>query len=79
MSSHASETVHSCPELTQRRDLENKAAALEQKSQTSVVPDFPDGGTKAWMVVFGCWCTSFASFGIVNSFGYAQNLRFTLQ
>ncbi|KAH8692312.1 major facilitator superfamily domain-containing protein [Talaromyces proteolyticus] len=33
------------------------------------VPNFPDGGTKAWLVVLGAWCTSFASFGIVNSFG----------
>lgn len=32
-------------------------------------PQFPDGGAKAWLVVLGCWCTSFASFGIVNSFG----------
>ncbi|KAK0701979.1 major facilitator superfamily domain-containing protein, partial [Lasiosphaeria miniovina] len=31
--------------------------------------EFPEGGTRAWLVVFGCWCTSFASFGIVNSFG----------
>ncbi|UKZ60910.1 uncharacterized protein TrAtP1_002180 [Trichoderma atroviride] len=27
------------------------------------------GGLKAWLVVLGCWCTSFASFGYVNSFG----------
>lgn len=76
MSTQASETIHGPPEPTRRLDLENKAASLEQKPQPSAMPDFPDGGTKAWMVVFGCWCTSFASFGIVNSFGYAQNLRF---
>ncbi|THZ53733.1 MFS general substrate transporter [Aureobasidium pullulans] len=44
----------------------------------SVMPLFPEGGSKAWLVVLGCWCTSFASFGIVNSFGvyetyYLQN------
>ncbi|THW10769.1 MFS general substrate transporter [Aureobasidium pullulans] len=44
----------------------------------SVVPLFPEGGSKAWLVVLGCWGTSFASFGIVNSFGvyetyYLQN------
>lgn len=33
------------------------------------MPHFPEGGTKAWLVVLGCWCTSFASFGYVNSFG----------
>lgn len=79
MSAQTSDITHSDPELTQRLDLGNKAASLEQKPQTPAMPDFPDGGTKAWMVVFGCWCTSFASFGIVNSFGYAEYLRFMLQ
>ncbi|CAD0048075.1 unnamed protein product [Aureobasidium pullulans] len=32
-----------------------------------VMPLFPEGGTKAWLVVLGCWCTSFASFGIDRS------------
>lgn len=27
----------------------------------------PDGGTAAWLVVLGCWCTSFCSFGWLNS------------
>ncbi|QIX01355.1 hypothetical protein AMS68_006872 [Peltaster fructicola] len=35
----------------------------------STMPTFSEGGSKAWLVVLGCWCTSFASFGIVNSFG----------
>ncbi|KAG6365562.1 hypothetical protein INS49_007173 [Diaporthe citri] len=69
MSTQASETIQSSPELTGRLDMENRKAGSEQIPQTSAMPDFPDGGTKAWMVVFGCWCTSFASFGIVNSFG----------
>ncbi|KAI0121757.1 major facilitator superfamily domain-containing protein [Xylariales sp. AK1849] len=30
---------------------------------------FAEGGTKAWLVVVGCWCTSFATFGYMNSFG----------
>ncbi|KAH8655726.1 major facilitator superfamily domain-containing protein [Xylariales sp. PMI_506] len=30
---------------------------------------YPEGGSRAWLVVLGCWCTSFASFGYVNSFG----------
>lgn len=29
--------------------------------------DAPDGGTAAWIVVFGAWCTSFCSFGWLNS------------
>lgn len=29
--------------------------------------DAPDGGTTAWLVVLGAWCTSFCSFGWLNS------------
>lgn len=42
--------------------------AIQPKPQPAM-PVFAEGGTKAWLVVLGCWCTSFASFGIVNSFG----------
>lgn len=31
------------------------------------VGDCPNGGTTAWLVVLGAWCTSFCSFGWVNS------------
>ena len=27
----------------------------------------PDGGLVAWLVVLGAWCTSFCSFGWINS------------
>lgn len=27
----------------------------------------PDGGMRAWLVVLGAWCTSFCSFGWINS------------
>ncbi|RFU36298.1 hypothetical protein B7463_g93, partial [Scytalidium lignicola] len=33
----------------------------------------PDGGLEAWMVVFGAWCTSFCSFGWINSIGVFQD------
>jgi hypothetical protein len=29
----------------------------------------PDGGAAAWLVVLGAWCTSFCSFGWINSQG----------
>ncbi len=29
--------------------------------------DAPDGGLDAWLVVLGAWCTSFCSFGWINS------------
>ncbi|KAF6808099.1 putative monocarboxylate transporter [Colletotrichum musicola] len=34
--------------------------------------DAPDGGVQAWLVVLGAWCTSFCSFGWVNSVGAFQ-------
>ncbi|KXH26798.1 major facilitator superfamily transporter [Colletotrichum salicis] len=34
--------------------------------------DAPDGGVTAWLVVLGAWCTSFCSFGWVNSVGAFQ-------
>lgn len=27
----------------------------------------PDGGTRAWLVIVGIWCTAFCSFGWLNS------------
>ena len=35
--------------------------------------DFPEGGLRAWLVVFGSWCTMFMVFGIVNSTGAFQD------
>ncbi|RDB23012.1 Riboflavin transporter MCH5 [Hypsizygus marmoreus] len=42
-------------------------------------PNFPDGGWRAWLVVFGAMCNTFSTFGYVNSWGtfqayYQQNL-----
>ena len=34
--------------------------------------DFPDGGTEAWLVVFGGWCALFCTFGLVNCVGVFQ-------
>ncbi len=34
--------------------------------------DFPEGGLRAWLVVFGSFCTMFMVFGIVNSTGAFQ-------
>lgn len=36
------------------------------------VNDAPDGGTWAWLCVLGAWCTSFCSFGWLNSIGAFQ-------
>lgn len=35
--------------------------------------DIPDGGLDAWLVILGNWCTSFVTFGWINS---ARNPRY---
>lgn len=32
----------------------------------------PDGGLVAWLVILGCWCASFCTFGWLNSVGVFQ-------
>lgn len=44
-------------------DPPNEQLAVSEKE----VPPPPDGGLEAWLVVVGAWCTSFCSFGWVNS------------
>ena len=53
-------------------DKESGNVVVDKPQQA--VPQFPEGGIKAWLVVAGCWCTSFASFGFVNSFGYVNTV-----
>ncbi|ROT35098.1 MFS general substrate transporter [Sodiomyces alkalinus F11] len=45
---------------------------------TSEDPDvFPDGGIKAWTVVFGAWCAIFCTFGVGHSIGVFQKYYVT--
>ncbi|TFK63766.1 MFS general substrate transporter [Pluteus cervinus] len=34
--------------------------------------DYPDGGFRAWLIVFGAMCNTFSTFGYVNSWGIFQ-------
>jgi hypothetical protein len=48
----------------------------EAPSNTSAWGDAaPDGGAAAWLCVLGAWCTSFCSFGWINS--ESSSCRFT--
>ena len=40
---------------------------------------FPDGGAKAWSVLFGAWCCLFVSFGWINCIGVFQDYYQTHQ
>ncbi|TVY12760.1 Riboflavin transporter MCH5 [Lachnellula arida] len=45
--------------------------SLASKHQNNEV-GFPEGGRKAWLVVFGSWCALFSSLGIMNTMGAFQ-------
>lgn len=64
------------------RETENAGYQTGESNSPSALPDSdaekastpafpggssPDGGTAAWLVVLGGWCTSFCSFGWLNS------------
>lgn len=69
-SEEASKDLRPASNLSHDCDMEDNRVFEEEKTPApAVMPVFLEGGTKAWLVVLGCWCTSFASFGIVNSFG----------
>ncbi|CAG9987522.1 unnamed protein product [Clonostachys byssicola] len=51
-----------------RTEVENTKA----ESSPKLTDEAPDGGTAAWLVVLGAWCTSFCSFGWLNSVGIFQ-------
>ena len=78
-SSSAADTTHaSGAELDLESKSDNVPADKAPDDATDRKPQrlahrFPEGGLKAWLVVLGCWCTSFASFGYVNSFGSVQD------
>src|SRR5687767_11133098 len=57
------------------QDLEKSTrqsnAATQEKDATAPTPppigsDAPDGGFRAWLVVFGAWCSSFCTWGWIN-------------
>ncbi|CAM1508849.1 Fc.00g025880.m01.CDS01 [Cosmosporella sp. VM-42] len=54
------------PSIGEKADLEEGAPPPFPGS------DAPDGGLVAWLVVLGAWCTSFCSFGWINSVGAFQ-------
>ncbi|KAF8214625.1 MFS general substrate transporter [Mycena galopus ATCC 62051] len=50
-----------------------------EKAEVAVVPagslgadDYPDGGIRAWVVVFGAFCACFSSWGYLNSWAVFQ-------
>lgn len=61
--------------------LESTPVAKEEHSNLPKQPEptgsahnAPDGGRTAWLVILGNWCTSFCSFGWVNSMSVVREL-----
>lgn len=57
-------------------DLESRLPSLQASSDSNLAPDsnnedenFPDGGLRAWSVIFGAWCAFFCVMGIFNCAG----------
>lgn len=67
------------PEPSRPSDLEGhlEPSTVEQHVPTAQEIDvnadgFPEGGSKAWTVLFGTWCVLFCTFGLGNSIGVFQ-------
>ncbi|EJD49716.1 MFS general substrate transporter [Auricularia subglabra TFB-10046 SS5] len=61
-------------ELDEKRDETTNVGSLEEAKPIPGVDDHPDGGLRAWMVVFGAGCVTCATFGFTNSWGVFQSL-----
>lgn len=48
-------------------DIEN-----HNDNESNEEDGFPEGGWKAWGVVFGAWCAMTSSFGVINAAGFIQ-------
>ncbi|KPM46531.1 hypothetical protein AK830_g116 [Neonectria ditissima] len=67
------ELMQSKTEIAQDQDGSSSALSKLHSHDAEKTPqrapwgsDAPDGGTTAWLVVLGAWCTSFCSFGWLN-------------
>ncbi|KAF8146854.1 MFS general substrate transporter [Mycena galopus ATCC 62051] len=74
------EPVESDPTLTASQESTLEQAEKEHDiSTTAEKPldiwseEYPDGGARAWLVVFGGACTTFSTFGYVNAWGIFQS------
>lgn len=58
-------------------DQEDRLAQEEKERSSPTIEDtsssdddyYPEGGWKAWSVVFGAWCAMIPSMGLLNSLG----------
>ena len=58
---------------TEVRESNEQKAGIPSSLQLSTSPEectgYPEGGWKAWSVVFGAWCAMIPSMGLLNTLG----------
>lgn len=52
-------------------EIMDNSSTLDVHSPEADKSDFPEGG-KGWLVIAGCMCLSFSTFGMINSYGMFQ-------
>lgn len=60
-------------------DVDTGALSSDSTTHSELEIKYPEGGLRAWLVVFGSWCALFASLGIMNSLGTYQTYVSTHQ
>ncbi|KAJ3569824.1 hypothetical protein NP233_g4800 [Leucocoprinus birnbaumii] len=68
MSRHDQNTLHD----EKHEKLHEPLTPPEPEAQVKL-PDFPEGGTRGWLVVLGGCIMTFCTFGVVQSFGVYQD------
>ncbi|KAK9380321.1 major facilitator superfamily [Kockiozyma suomiensis] len=58
------------PNLATVAPMANNSSELGTEKTIS---EFPEGGSRAWLVVLGAWCVSFSTFGYMNAYGVYQD------
>ena len=57
---------------TEDSDVEGQAGPSTTSNPWGDPSSFPDGGLEAWLVVLGCFCSLFVSFGWIGCIGVFQ-------
>ncbi|KAF9532831.1 MFS general substrate transporter [Crepidotus variabilis] len=52
---------------------DSRISCTKDEYESPQEEDYPDGGLRAWLVVAGAMCNSFATFGYANSWGVFQS------